>query len=211
MVRHRIRSPQSLEDLTTYLISNVAREFSLNRLAQVTRLRSVHSVEKYLRHLEEAFLFFSISRFSFKVREQVRSNRKIFCIDNGLVASASFRFSPDTGKLYENLVAIALRKRELEGEIGLYFWKGPRQEEVDFVVKRGLRVHQLIQVCRNLGDPRTKDREVRSLLKASKELRCRDLLVLTESADFEEDASWFGLRGRVRFVPLWRWLSGESR
>jgi uncharacterized protein len=56
VVRHRIRSPQGLEDLTTYLLSNVAQEFSLNALTKVTRLRSVHSVEKYLRHLEEAFL-----------------------------------------------------------------------------------------------------------------------------------------------------------
>jgi hypothetical protein len=211
VVRHRIRSPQGLEDLTTYLMSNVAREFSLNALVQVTRLRSLHSVEKYLRHLEEAFLFFPISRFSFKVREQVRSNRKIYCIDNGLAASASFRFSPDLGKLCENLVSLALWKRALEGKLELYFWKGPRQEEVDFVIKRGLRVDQLIQVSWSIDDPRTKEREVRSLLKASKELKCKELLVLTESADHEERASWFGLKGKVRFLSIWKWLSGEIR
>jgi hypothetical protein len=42
VTRRRIRSPQGLEDLTTYLLSNVAREFSLNALAQMTRLKSVH-------------------------------------------------------------------------------------------------------------------------------------------------------------------------
>lgn len=207
VVRHRIRSPRGLEDLTTYLISNVAQEFSYNTLAGLTRLKSVHSIQKYLGHLEEAFLFFQVARFSFKVREQVRSNRKIYCTDNGMVAAASFRFSPDLGKLHENLAAIALRKRELKGELELYFWKGPRQEEVDFVVKQGLRVRQLIQVCRDVRDPRTKEREVRSLLKASQELKCKDLLVLAEDAEFEERATWFGMKGTIRFMPLWKWLS----
>ena len=159
-----------------------------------------------MRHLEEAFLFFSVRRFSFKVREQVRANRKAYCIDNGLVTSTSFRLSSDLGKLYENLVAIALHRRQLEGELELYFWKGRRQEEVDFVVKQGPRVTQLIQVCVNLDDPRTKKREGRALLKASEALSCGDLLVITESAEHEEDASWYGTKGTVRFVPLWRWL-----
>jgi hypothetical protein len=206
VVRHRIRSPQGLEDLTTCLMSNVTQECSFTRLAQVTRFHSVHTVEKYLRHLEEAFLFFSVRRFSFKVREQVRSNRKVYCTDNGLVTSSSFRFSADLGKLYENLVAIALQRRRLSGELDFYFWKGPRNEEVDFVIKRDLRVAQLIQVSADVRDPKTWDREVRSLLKASAELRCADLLVLTENEEREEDVSWYGTQGRVRCVPLWKWL-----
>jgi hypothetical protein len=210
VVRHRIRAPQGLEDLASYLMSNVAQEYSLNALARVTRVRSMHTVAKYLRYLEEAFLFFSARRFSFKVREQVRSNRKVYCTDNGLVTSASFRFSADLGKLYENLVAVALRKQEMDGKLEVYFWRSPRQEEVDFVVKQGLHVTQLIQVCLNVEDPRTKDREVRALLKASRELNCGNLLVLTDTAEGEEEASWFGLRGMVRFLPLWKWLSGTS-
>jgi predicted AAA+ superfamily ATPase len=126
------------------------------------------------------------------------------------VASASFRFSPELGRLYENLVAISLRKREMEGELETYFWKGPREAEVDFVVKRGLRVDQLIQVSSNIDDPRTKEREVRALLKASQELKCENLVVLTESAEREEHTSWFGIKGNVQFVPLWKWLAGTS-
>ncbi len=210
VARHRIRSPQGLEDLATYLMSNVAQEYSYNTLARATRFRSVHTVEKYLRHLEEAFLFFSLRRFSYKVREQIRSNRKVYCTDNGLVTSTSFRFSPDLGKLYENIVAIALHRRALSGELEVYFWKSPQQDEVDFVVKQGLRVTQLIQVCLNLDDPRTKEREVRSLLKASERLKCDELLVITESNEREEEASWFGVHGRIRFMPMWRWFSGQG-
>ena len=65
--RRRIRSVAGLDDLAGYLLANVAREYSLNRLTAVTRCRSVHTVAKYIGHLEEAFLFFSLPRFSSKV------------------------------------------------------------------------------------------------------------------------------------------------
>ena len=206
VMRHRIRAPQSLEDLAGHLMSNVAGSYTYNALTKTTRLRSVHTIEKYLRHLEEAFLLFSLRRFSFKVREQSRSSRKVYCIDNGLVTSASFRFSSDLGKLYENLVAVSLHKREVAGKIECFFWQGPQQEEVDFVVKQGTQVAALIQVCVDLKSPKTKSREIRALLKAAQELRCKNLLILTDSTEGEEDASWYGLQETVRFVPVWRWL-----
>ena len=50
------------------------------------------------------------------------------------------------GKLYENAVAIELKKLEMNGTANIYYWKNPQQEEVDFVVRQGLKVKQLIQV-----------------------------------------------------------------
>lgn len=211
VVRHGVRSARGLENLATYLTSNVAQEYSYNTLANVTSLNAVETVQDYLAHLEEAFLFFSLRRFSFKVREQLKANRKIYCTDNGLVTSTSFRFSADIGKLYENAVAIALRVRELRGELEFFFWKDRSQQEVDFVVKEGLDVRSLIQVCANVGNPKTRKREVRALLKAAEELGCRDLLVLTEDTEDQEEVSWYGREGTVRFVPLWRWLLQAGR
>jgi len=75
-------------------------------------------------------------------------------------------------------------------------------------MKQGPRVTQLIQVCANVEDPRTRKRETRAFLKASEELKCGDLVVVTGSAEYEEDASWHGMKGTVRFMPLWKWLSG---
>ena len=206
VVRCRIRAPQGLDDMTAHLMANVAQRFSLNTLAKVTRLRSVRTVTKYFRHLEEAFLLFPLRRFSFRVREQARSNWKAYCIDNGLVTSASFRFSADVGKLYENVVAVALRRRETLGALEIFYWQGNQQEEVDFVVKEGTRVTRLIQVCVDPSDPKTKSRETRALLKASAELDCRDLVILTDSTEGVEEVSWYGAKGTVRYIPLWKWL-----
>jgi len=179
-------------------------------LAKVTRCKSDHTVDKYLGYLEEAFLLFSLRRFSFKVREQVGANRKIYCIDNGLVTSASFRFSADRGELYENLVAVALHKRQIQGQARVFFWKNPQQEEVDFVVKEGLAVRQLIQVCVQVQDPKMREREVRALLKAGEELKCQNLMVLTDATEAEEEVSWHGFQGHVKFALLWKWLLSDG-
>jgi len=204
--RFRIRSVQAIEDLAAYLISNIAQEFSYNNLSKVTRCRSVHTVEKYLNYLEETFIFFKLNRFSFKVKEQIAVNKKIYCIDNGFIHAKAFKLSPDMGKLYENAVAIELKKLEGNGTANIYYWKNPQQEEVDFVVKEGLKVKQLIQVCYNLKNIKTKEREIRTLLKASKELKCSNLLVITEGYEAEEQLSWFGIKRKVKFIPLWRWM-----
>jgi len=208
--RLSLRHPHGLDALATYLFSCLAGEYSLRRLTEVAQSRSVHTVQKYLHALEEAFLLFSVPRFSWKVREQAKSNKKIYTIDNGMAGAAGFRGSANLGRLYENLVATALHRRALEGAHRLYFWKNAQQEEVDFVVHQGTRVAQLIQVCATVEDPRTQQREIRALLKAGKELRCDRLLILTENRSGQEEAAWMDLHATVEYQPLWKWLSGPG-
>lgn len=204
--RFGIRIPHGLEDLTHYCFSNIAKEFSYQNLAKVTRCRSFHTVEKYLGYMEDAFLFFTVRRFSFKVREQAISNKKIYCVDNGMATALGFRFTPDEGRLLENLVAVVLHKKELNHEAEIFFWRNSQNEEVDFVVKENLRVRQLIQVCGDLSEPKTLNREVRALLKAGAELKCKDLLILNPDKEKTEIVEWFGLKGEIKYCPIWKWL-----
>jgi hypothetical protein len=204
--RFRIRSVKGMEDLSLYLLSNTASEYSYQSLARVTGSRSIMTVQKYLGYLEEAFLFFSLPRFSFKVREQVASNKKIYCTDTGFVAAKAFQVTENRGKLYENVVAIVLWKLRLQGTASVFYWKNAQQEEVDFVVRQQDRVTALIQVCADLQDEKTRSREVRALLKASRELHCDNLLILSEREEKIETSEWFGMTGTIRYVPLWKWL-----
>ncbi len=204
--RFHIRSVQGIEDLAMYLLSNIASEYSYTSLARVTRSKSPMTVRKYLGYLEEAFLFFSLPRFSFKVREQVAANKKIYCTDTGFVAAKAFRVSENRGKLYENLVAIELWRLQQQNEASVWYWKNAQQEEVDFVVQHQNRITAIIQVCADLQDERTRSREIRALLKASRELRCDNLLILSEQEEKTEEAEWFGMTGTIRYVPLWKWL-----
>jgi predicted AAA+ superfamily ATPase len=204
--RFKIRSVQGIEDLTLYLMSNIAREYSFNALSGITKCRSVHTIDKYIRYLQEAYLVFCLPRFSFKVKNQVGHNKKIYCTDNGLAVSAGFRFSEDRGALYENLVAVALKKEEIAGRISLFYWRSPQNEEVDFVIKEGLRVVQLIQVCSDITNPKTLKREMRALIKASQELLCDDLLLLNDRVDRTDMFRWQDAERQIRLMPLWQWL-----
>ena len=206
VVRYKIRSPGGLEDLAIYTLTNVAREFSYHTLTEVTRCKSVHTVDKYLRYLEEAFLIFSVKRFSYKLKQQLSGPRKYYSIDNGMITACGFRFSSDRGRLYENMVALTLRKLEIEGKIQLYYWKSAQQEEVDFVVKKGLHFVTLIQVCIDPSSPKALLREPRALIKASKELRCNNLVMITDNLNFTQDHEWYGDSRTIRYISMEQWL-----
>ena len=184
----------------------MAQEYSYTTLSRVTRCRSAHTVQKYLGYFEEAYIFFSVPRFSYKFRKQVGANKKIYCIDNGFITAKAFQFLKNRGRLLENLVAVELKRRALAGNTELFFWKNVEQEEVDFVVKQGNRICELIQVCADATGLPARKREVRALLKAGNELNCKNLIILTENEERTDTAEWFGIQGTIRFLPLWKWL-----
>jgi hypothetical protein len=204
--RYRVRFPNALIDLAQTLITHMTGEFSSTSIQKLARFNSAHTAEKYMGYLEEAFLLFSVPRFSFKVREQQKSGKKIYCYDNGFFQAKAFRFSENHGKLFENAVAIELRRREMDGKCRLFYYKNQKQEEVDFVVQQGLKVTQLIQVCFALSEPKVKEREIRSLLKASAELDCNELIIITNDLEDVEKHTWFGNTGNIKFIPLWKWF-----
>ncbi|MBN1167834.1 MAG: ATP-binding protein [Methanospirillaceae archaeon] len=204
--RYKVRSPQGLGDLAQYLCSTISSEYSVHGLTKVSGCQSDRTVRKYLEYLQEAFLFFSIPRFSYKVRVQVSSNKKIYCIDNGFITAKGFSFSKNQGSLLENIVATTLRKHELSGFINLFYWKNAEQEEVDFVIQQAGLVTTLIQVCTDVSDEKTRFREVRALLKASRDLSCTNLIVLSIHEERESKEEWFGMQGVIRYIPVWKWL-----
>lgn len=204
--RYKIRFPQGVEDLTYYLMSTIANEYSYTNLSRMTKIQSVHTIQKYLGYLEETFIFFSVKKYSPKVKDQIISNKKIYCIDNGFIHAKAFKTSPNFGKLYENIVAQELKKEELDGKIRMYYWKNQQQEEVDFLIYEKSKVTQLIQVCYSLTDTKTKNRELRALLKAGQDLKCKNLVIITDNYEAELSKKWFGITGKIKFIPLWKWL-----
>lgn len=83
-----------------------------------------------------------------------------------------------------------------------YYYKDYAQNEVDFVIKDGLKISQLIQVCYLIDNQNTKERELKSLIKASKELKCDNLLIIT----WDYEAKEIYKKREIDFMPLWKWL-----
>ena len=175
-----------------------------NKLKNIFLIKKIPTIKNYVKYFEEAYLVFILERFSFKLKEQIIAPKKIYCIDTGIINSISFKFSRNFGKLFENVVCIELfrRKSYSQTEVEIYYWKNFQQEEIDFVIKEGLKIKQLIQVCYDLSDEKTKQRELKALLKGSKELKCNNLLIITNNYEGEEK-----VEGRIiKHLPLWRWL-----
>lgn len=206
--RYNTRKGKEIEKLAIYLLSNVAAEFSYLSAAKAVGLKSSTTSQKYIGYLEEAYLLFDLNRFTYKTK-QLTQNKKIYCFDNGLVGAKAFQASPNIGKLFENIIAVHLKRLEMQGELELYYWKNQQQEEVDFVIKKGTTVTQLIQTCYDPQNPETKKREIRALINAGQEIKCKDLLVLTGDYEAVEMHKWFGRKAKINFKPAWKWLQEQ--
>ncbi|MDI6688017.1 MAG: ATP-binding protein [Desulfobacterales bacterium] len=200
--RYNVRYAKKLYDLGRYLITSHSSLFSYNKLKNLLEIRSVHTVENYLEYLKEAYLIFNLDRFSDKVKESLKSPRKAYAYDLGIINSVKFKISPDIGRLLENLVAIELLRREKE----FYYYKTRDGKEVDFAIKEGLAIAQLFQVCYEISDKTTRNREINSLIKVAKETGCNNLMILTW--DFEGNET---IKGKdIVFLPIWKWLLQTS-
>ncbi|MEO0102888.1 MAG: ATP-binding protein [candidate division WOR-3 bacterium] len=202
--RYKVKYAQKIYDLALYLITNFAAEFSFTRLKNILNFASVNTLQNYLQYLTEAYLIFPLNRFSFKTKEQIKTPKKIYLVDNGFIRAKSFQFSPNFGRLMENLVFAELLKRGYKVNETLFYYKTRNQKEVDFILKEGMKIKTLIQIFYEGENLATEKRETKALIEASEELKCNDLLVITWDKSGEEEIK----RKRVKFIPLYKWLMG---
>jgi predicted AAA+ superfamily ATPase len=128
------------------------------------------------------------------VKRQQVAPKKVYAIDTGLANAVGFSFSPNTGKLLENLVFLALRRRTQE----VYYFVSPTGFEVDFYLPE---TRELIQVAQNLAHPAIREREVRALTGAVRDLGLTHGLILTDAN--AEPILENGLTIEVRSLAEW--------
>lgn len=204
LLRYKIKNKRAFREIAKYLISNFSDEITFTKLKNITSIKNVHTVKNYVDYLSTAYLTFILERFSFKLKKQTIAPKKVYCIDTGIINSVAFRISENWGAIMENLVAIELlrRKSYWQPDLEIYYWKDHQQKEVDFVLKEGLKVKQLIQVTYSSDRDEIERREIKSLLKSSEELKCKDLLIITW--DYEDEI--YINDTKIRCLPLWKWL-----
>jgi len=200
--RYNVRFSQKIYDLALYLISNFCSEFSFTKLKNILDFRSTNTVQNYLRYLEEAYLFFFLNRFSFKMSLQLKAPKKIYLCDNGFILAKAFRFSQNIGKLMENLVFLQLLRKGYRPNIDFFYYKTRNNREVDFIMRKDTEIKELIQVCYNLQEINVKEREIKSLIEAGRELNCFNFLIITWDEEREETYK----NKTIKYIPLWKWL-----
>jgi len=177
-----------------------SKEFSIHKFYNFLKSQgykvSKNTLYTYFGYFEDSFIVFPLKRFSYSYKNIESSISKMYLVDNGLLSLQGIR---DYGRLIENIVFIELKRRS-KGD--LFYYKSTSGREIDFIIKEGKKVSELIQVCYMLDDFVTKEREVKALLQGSEELRCDNLLIITWDYEAVEIVSG----KKVRYVSLCKWL-----
>lgn len=180
-----------------FMLTNQGALYSSNSIAQATGT-AVETAEKYIGYLKESLLIYELPIFSFKLKMQFKQNKKTYPADTGVRNAVCLRFSQDTGRLAETVVFLEIKRRNDE----VYYWKSNDGYEVDFVVKSGQKITELIQVSWNVNDEAVQMREERALWCAMEELDVDSGIILTE--DYERSLEKNGKV--IKYVPMWKWL-----
>ena len=177
-----------------------SKEFSIHKFYNFLKSQgykvSKNTLYTYFGYFEDSFIVFPLKRFSYSYKNIESSISKMYLVDNGLLSLQGIQ---DYGRLIENIVFIELKRRS-KGD--LFYYKSTSGREIDFIIKEGKKVSELIQVCYMLDDFVTKEREVKALLQGSEELRCDNLLIITWDYEAVEIVSG----KNVRYVSLCKWL-----
>jgi hypothetical protein len=113
-----------------------------------------------------------VSRFSWSVKGQMLSEKKIYVVDNGLVNVASISASKDLGRKFENTIFWSIRRKTKDI---WYFSDG--NSECDFIYKLN-EVYIAIQVCYEInGD--NQEREINGLISALRFFNLKEGIIIT--------------------------------
>jgi len=170
--RYAIRDISGLKRLCTCIISNTAKLISPSKLTGVIGVKSPSTVLEYISYFESCYLVNLVPRFSWSVKGQMLSEKKVYVVDNGLVNVASVSASKDMGRKFENAVYWVIRRKTKKI---WYFSDG--NSECDFIFQMNEEYHA-IQVCHEFNRD-NQEREISGLLAALRFFNLSEGIILT--------------------------------
>lgn len=199
--RHSVRNVTDLNDLALYLVSNFCNPISANELTEELGFSSVNTTKKFMDYLHEPYLFYYLPRYNNKLKLMKKAPRKVYVVDNGFVAAKAFSLSDDLGRLLENQVFVELLRHGYDIDKTMFYYRSRNDKEVDFVLRKGTHIEQLVQVCYDMSNAKIEKREVDSLVECAEELNCSNLVIVTNNEErvIEKDGY------RIEVVPVAKW------
>ena len=177
--RSQVRSTDALRKIAHHLISNSCQLVNYGELASLLGV-SDKTVKKYVEYLQQAFLIQLLTKHSFKSKQRIH-NEKSYIVDIGIQNNRENSMAAENmGWRLENIVFIELMRRCAPQFLDIYYYKPTsRAKEVDFVICNQNKAIELIQVAFDISSPKAYQRETSSLIKASRELNCDKLTLIS--------------------------------
>jgi len=199
--RFQIQNVIALKFFIQRIIANLTKTTSINKIYHELKSAGIASSKNFLYQIiefaEAVYLFFKLTRYEKSYLKETFSDRKYYCIDNGLKRALQLKPGDDLGQLLENNIFLWLRRNTFF-QVGLHFYK--LNKECDFVVFDRDKPAKLIQSCWDISEPDTLKREIAGLIEAAKYLNCDDLTIITveEEKEIEQD------NYTIKVVPAWK-------
>lgn len=183
------------------VMANITKPTSINKIYHELKSLGVvvgkNTLYELAEYLETIYLFMPLLKFEPSLVKQATSDKKYYCIDNGLRKALSQTVQEDKGVLLENVVYLWLRG-QIDMSRKMYYYKG--NKECDFVITSGGKVERLIQVSWDISEKTTLQREIAGLIEASTRLNCNNLTLITAESEDEIE-----LDGKIIYVvPAWK-------
>ncbi|MBU0487924.1 MAG: ATP-binding protein [Bacteroidetes bacterium] len=197
--RYSISNIGALRFFVKKIFAGVGKPFSVHKAFNDLKSLGYKVSNKYLYEFfsqsNDIFLCQTINRYHPSEIKQEKSDKKAYIIDNGMLSAIEFSVSKNEGKLFENMVALEFLKA---GKEIMYF---KQTYECDFVVKDNLTLSP-VQVCFDLHDGETRQREIRGLVECCHALDVTRGTIIT----FDQEESFEQNGVQVDVVAVWRWF-----
>jgi len=195
-VRHAVRDIASLRQLTVFLLTNIGNTVTANKLAGMFDIKSPTTFLEYFSYLKDAYLFDFVPLFSHSLKVQARNPKKVYTTDLGLYTQNAVSVSENSGRRFENLVFLHLRRKYKE----IFYFQA--KGECDFVVLEKNAVTKAIQACLHTTDENF-EREYNGLKEAMliHKLSYGQIVTLTQSDKFVENGM------TIELVPAHKFLT----
>lgn len=197
-LRYNIKNTNLLQQLAVWLVSNCGKLFTGNSLRKLFQIGSSSSIMEYLAYFNDAYLFFYVPRFSYSPKVQIVNPKKLYCIDTGFIKTNSISFSPDKGRLLENLVFMHLRRKTDE----IFYFS--EKNECDFVVFHHKIPVEIYQVCWVLDQENLK-REIKGLTEAMDFFNTTEGKIIT----FNQTDRFETGNKTILVQPFYEWATGR--
>lgn len=198
--RYQISGSSTLKYFCKRAIGSSAGEFSVNKIYNELKSQGYQvgkdTLYAYQDYVEAIYLTRFIAKYSHSVVKAESSQKKTYVIDQGLGASLDYKLSQDKGRLLETTVALELLK---QGKQIAYQQNG---SECDFVVIEKGKVTNAIQVTTNFVGSKTKEREIKGLVRSCLKFNLPEGLILT--FDHAEQLEQEGVQ--ITVLPAWHYF-----
>lgn len=148
--RGKLRDVSILRDIVGFLADDVGQLIKPTKIANTLTSNqiktNIHTVQKYIDLLQDAFLFYQAKQYDLRGKKYLSNNGKYFIVDTGLRRQAVGRRAGNYGNQLENIVYLELLRRGYRVDVGRL-----DDVEIDFIARK-VDEEEYIQVTRQIPE-----------------------------------------------------------